>query len=286
MATQIASAALQTTATLTCKARGGKTQATAAISAEFELVPYAYFRDIKLGRIEKHGQFGDGYVRPISQGRWAEFSGRKWSDMGRWIQNPVLPIVWTSNKIDVGTIKYFTLSITSEFNGSISYLIWTSDTGEFDGEERQYLIEEGNTDIPAFYGRYLYVQARVTGNLLRRMTIETNSSTFDFQLQNVDTSTLSGTVGNRSFSLPTPISAIQDISISVKAATPYAVNLYVSDTATSEVLIPVVRSKVGTSPSFGLFGIDNDPRDGIVDVKIKAMNRQSMVGGNVYIIEQ
>lgn len=85
--------------------------------------------------------------------------------------------------------------------------------------------------------------------------------------------------------MPRSVSTIYDMNIECKAATSYAVNLYVSDTATSEVLIPVVKSKSATAPAIALYGIDNDPRDGVVDITITALPRMVMTGGNVIVIE-
>jgi hypothetical protein len=59
----------------------------------------------------------------------------------------------------------------------------------------------------------------------------------------------------------------------------------VSDTANSEILIPVVKSKSSSAPSFALYGIDNDPRDGVVDITITALPRQAMFGGNLVVLE-
>jgi hypothetical protein len=91
--------------------------------------------------------------------------------------------------------------------------------------------------------------------------------------------------------------------ITPRAASPYAVDLYVSNTATSVLLTPIVISKTAggqyittdyiesgyfTSSfgaSFALYGIDNDARDGVVDITIKAMPRQVMSGGNLLVIK-
>ena len=114
------------------------------------------------------------------------------------------------------------------------------------------------------------------------MRVTANTTVVEILIPNVDSSTLSGTNTNRVISLPAPVSLIKDIHIQVKAATSYPVNLYVSDTATSEILIPVVKSK--TTPSFALYGIDNDPRDGVVDITVKALPRQVMYGGNLVVL--
>lgn len=255
-------------ATVTC---------TGAFTVDIYMETLVGFSSQKKGYIE----LSDGYVKPYTEGRWGLQT--TWGETRYWGQNPTLPIRWTSELLDLGSVKDFTLNITSEFDGSISYIVHTSDLGLFAGEENEYLIEEGNTNIPAFSGQFVYVTARLNGRQLRRMTIEANSSTVNIQLTNVDTSTLPGTVGNRQLTVGRNISGILDVKVAVRAATAYPVNLYVSDTPTSEVLIPVVRSK-GATPTIGLFGIDNDPRDGIVDIEFKALASQVMLGGNVYVL--
>jgi hypothetical protein len=81
------------------------------------------------------------------------------------------------------------------------------------------------------------------------------------------------------------------------------VDLYVSNTATSVLLTPIVISKTAggtymasgyyvddyfvnaTGASFALYGIDNQPRDGIVDISLKGLPRQVMAGGNLLVIK-
>lgn len=207
-----------------------------------------------------------------------------WSTFNSYITS-YQTIKWTAPLLDLGAVQYFTLAIEAEFSGTLSYLIHISDTGSFTGEETEYYIEEGDMNVPGFYGRYIYVTSILSGRELRKIQITANATVKEYIIPNVDSSTLSGTNTNRVIDLPTPVSLIKDIHIQVKAATSYPVNLYVSDTATSEILIPVVKSKSGTSPAFALYGIDNDPRDGVVDITIKALPKQIMYGGNIVVIE-
>lgn len=225
-----------------------------------------------------------GTIKPLSDGHWSQLSGSSWSSFRSFNINP-RPIIWTSPVVDNQLVRYFTINIAAEYQGTISYLIHVSETGVFNGEETEYLIEEGNLNIPVFYGRYFHVTARVTGSELARMSIESSSKTYTIQINDVDSSTLDGTNTNRIIPLARPVSAIGDIKIAVKAAPSYPVNLYVSDTATSEVLIPVIKSKSNTTPSFALYGIDNDPRDGIVDITITAYPRQVIADGNIFAVE-
>jgi hypothetical protein len=91
--------------------------------------------------------------------------------------------------------------------------------------------------------------------------------------------------------------------ITPRAPSPYAVDLYVSSSATSVLLTPIVISKTagGTymaagyyvddyfessfGASFALYGIDNQARDGIVDISLKGLPRQVMAGGNLLVIK-
>lgn len=224
-----------------------------------------------------------GAIKPQSRGSWSQLAGKKWSSWQNF-QLDTETILWTSERIDRGVVEYFNLNIESDFDGSCEYLIYVSETGVFAGEETEYLIQDGNYNVSAFYGRYVYVTARVVGREFRSMVITTSNTKSTFYLSNIDTSTLGGTVSARTLSPNLPISAIIDMQIQPKTATSYNVNLYVSDTATSTALIPMVISKTMPTPSFVMRGIDNDPRDGVVDIVITALPRQVMTAGNLIVI--
>ncbi len=243
----------------------------------YAITGFYYFNRGQLDRVTNS-------IKPIGRSYWGNVAGKTWATYKTW-QQDFEPIWWTGPLMDNGEVRTFTIEIISEFTGtSIEYLVHASETGEFIGEETETLIQEGDLDIPAFYGRYFYVTARLNGRELRRMSIRATNTTSTIRLLNVNTSTLSGSAGARVLSLPRAVSGIQEMKIEVREATPYAVDLYVSSTATSKVLIPVVVSKTST-PTIGLYGIDNQPRDGIVDVTISATPRQVMANGSVYTIE-
>jgi hypothetical protein len=295
MTTQIAAAALQTTATVTCQARGGKTRATADISAEFSMVPLTAFQQINQGLLDPV----TGTIKAEGVSRWNNYSS--WSNFGDY-RGVLSQIKWTAPVIDVGAVKYFTISTDAEFDGTLSYEIYTSTTGVFKGEETKTTVVEGDFDIAAFYGQYVYVTAIVSGSELRRLNITTSSLTQTQTLRDIDTSTLAGTVSARAIPLSRPVSRVMNIVIAPKTTTAYAVDLYVSNTATSELLIPMVVSKAdadpyfvtdyivndyyagGSTPSFVLYGIDNQARNGIVDINLEVLPRQVITAGNIVTI--
>lgn len=251
----------------------------AALAVDFIITPTTGFIDYKQGQLDTL----TSAVKPLSASAWSMLSGRTWATFNNFIIQRQ-QIRWTSPLVDLGSSKYFTLDVRSEFDGDIYYIVHTSETGAFAGEEVETLIQEGDTDIEAFYGQFVYVTAFVDGRELRKMSIKTSSQSIELKINNVDTSTLSGTVSQRSLELPQDVSKIVDIKVECQAPSAYAVNLYVSDTATSQVLIPIVKSKSVANPSIALYGIDNDARDGVVDVTITALPKQIMYSGNIYTI--
>jgi hypothetical protein len=253
--------------------------ATASLSSSFIIFCPTGFIPYQDGIIDST----TGYIKPNGSASWGLLSGKSWSNYTNY-QLSFNPIKWTAPIIDIGEIRYFNLGIEADFDGTLYYIIHVSSTGLFQGEETEYLIQDGNYNIDAFYGRYVYVTAFVNGSIFRSMNITTSNKKSTYHLQDVDTSTLSGTAAERTLSLSLSISSIIDMQIQPKAASTYAVNLYVSDTATSKVLIPVIISKSASSPKFALFGIDNDARNGVVDITLTALPRQVMTGGNLVVI--
>jgi hypothetical protein len=251
--------------------------ATGSWSSQFTFVPITGFIDYKEGILDETS----GTIKATGFGRWDAVTS--WSTFTSYTTGKN-PIRWTSPLIDIGEVKYFTIAVQTEFDGDLSFRIHVSNENRFAGEEREYIIENGQLSINAFYGQFVYVTAYVTGAELRRMSITTSSEKNTVFLSDVDTSTLGGTVSNRVITLPYPASQVVDMKIEPKAPTPYAVNLYVSDTPTSEVLIPVVKSKAAAAPSFVLYGIDNDPRDGVVDITLTTLPRQAMISGNMVVV--
>ena len=246
-------------------------------TAEFACIPVTGVVLYEQGELDQI----TGSIKAQGRSRWD--SAPTWETFTKWILDP-LPIKWTSPQIDLGETKYFNLSIDTEAIGTVSYLVYVSETGLFAGEESETLIEEGETSVEAFYGRFIIVTTILDGDEILNQTITTDSTTKTLEIVNVNTATLAGSNTARQIPISSPVSAITDIIVSVKALTSYAVNLYVSNTATSVVGIPVVVSKSSTAPTFAVYGIDNDPRDAVVDIMIKALPRQVMSGGKLRII--
>lgn len=231
-----------------------------------------------------------GYLDTATNTVKALSGDTSWASITDWTaftsySSTLQTIRWTAPLIDIGAPAYFTLTADIETDNTVILDVAVSETGFFQGEETITRIVEGDSNIESFYGRYAYVTVIVDAPEIRKFRITPNFNTVEYTINDVDTTTLSGSSSERTISLPRAVSKITDIFISPQAPIFYPVNLYVSDTATSEVLIPIILDKSNTAPQFALYGIDNDPRDGIVDIKIKALPRMALLGGKLVVIE-
>jgi hypothetical protein len=250
----------------------------AALSTQFVMASLTGFYPWKQGYLDST----TNTIKATGTSSWSNFTA--WSDFRNYIKT-YKQIRWTSDLVDVGEIKAFTLKIETDYDGSLFFIIHVSDTGAFAGEEDQFIIENGNYAVPAFSGRYIYITAVVDGTELRKMDITANSNKNSRVYADIDTSTLTGSASSRTYSTPVPVSKIVDVQIQPKHPTAYAVDLYVSNTATSQVLIPMTISKSTSGITFALYGIDNVARDGVVDIIMTTMPRQAMIAGNLVVVE-
>jgi hypothetical protein len=251
--------------------------ASATLSSSFSLLPITGFLAYRQGDIDPIS----GSVRAQGSSRWSDLT--TWNTFNNWITR-YNTIIWTAPVIDVGEIKYFSLGIQAEYDGDLFYRIHISETGDFQGEETEYLVRNGDFNVPSFYGRFAQVTAFVSGIELRRMTITNSSLEKTIEVRDVNTSTLGGTNTARPVPLTQSVGTILDMDIKVKSVTPYVMDVYVSDYPNSVVTVPVVVSKAAGAPTFALYGLDNKPRDAVVDITLKTLPRQVMTGGNLVVI--
>ena len=233
------------------------------------------FVDYKQGVLD----FNLNSVIPENTGTWADLES--WNQWNQWNFQPQT-IIWTSELLDFGSVDFFTLEVITEYQGVIvNYTVHVSETGEFTGEESETVIEEGDTDIPAFYGRYVYVTVELEGSVLISIDVNISRETFDIKLKNIDTSTLSGTSALRTLEFPESPSAISSLEIIAVNDVEYDMDVYVTDYPSSRALIPVITDKTASAPTFYLVGLDNVPRDGTIDVVAQALPGQQMLNGQI-----
>ena len=222
-------------------------------------------------------------VYPSDTGHWSDLS--TWDAFTSWYVNPTLPLVWYSQRIDLTVNQDFNLIINTNAVGTVAYTVYTSDTGAFTGEEIEHVIDSGSTDVAGFNGTYVYVVARISATTgvtrLQDMTIKATGQPISQTINNLATSTLSGSITARVIPLARTFSVISTVDISVQETSAYNVDLYVSNYATSKTLIPRVVTKTRTGPTIALLGIDGSNKDGTIDVTITGLPQQYMSGNNL-----
>lgn len=226
-------------------------------------------------------------IYPVSTSTWAGLSGKTWDYWTTWAYSTNSQIIWVTDPISLGANpSNVNLKITCVSTGQVSYKIYTSNTGAFSGEEVETLVPHGSQNIPSFRARFIQVVVysdRVSDPLnIQEITIETRTpSATELFFNDIDSSQLQGTVNERFIPVEDGIGTILDVKILPHEVTAYNLDVYVTNTPTSTYVVPKIISKSASSPSFALVGLDNHPRDAVVDIVLKTLNRCRMVGNNI-----
>ncbi len=216
--------------------------------------------------------FENQVVTAPSTGTWASLT--TWAAWTNYATSTADTMTWLLDPVDLGDTKQFCLTINTQANGIVDYYVYTSDTGAFNGEEVETIILAEDTGIAAFSSRYYQIGVsverladpqQITGIEVR--VVQTRNK---FSIDNINTADINdGSTEGYVLPLGRPVGTITNVQITPQEVTPYALNVYVTDTPTSRTVIPYVTSKTGDAVSFSLIGVDNEPRDAIVDVLIE-----------------
>jgi hypothetical protein len=224
-----------------------------------------------------------GWIYPNNSGTWSGLSGTTWASWTSWNNQVANPMIWLTDVIEVQFTEPYNLRITSEAIGTVSYDVYTSSSGLFAGEESVVTIASGATSVASFSSKFIRVAIKVSGgeNILKYVEVKATNFAIDIFLSNVNTSTLTGTVGNRTLTMPRTVGGIISMTATAQPASSYTPNVYVTDQSTSTGQWAIVTDKDKDAPKVGVYGIDGYARDGIVDVHIRALPLQKMVGNNL-----
>jgi hypothetical protein len=227
--------------------------------------------------------FDNQRVTAPDNGSWSALTS--WSAWSTWITATDDYMYWLLDPVDLYEVKQFCFNITTESNGIIDYYVYTSSTGAFAGEETETIIAEGDDGVAAFTTRFyqigLRVERLVNPQEITGIEVRLLESKNKFSLDNINTSTLTGTSASRTLAFNRNVGTITNIQITPKQVTSYTPDFYVSDVATSNHVTPIVIDK--TVPSITLVGIDGKPRDAIVDVLIEYLPEMYMDGRNLRV---
>lgn len=226
-------------------------------------------------------------IYAASNSTWSGLSSKTWDTWNAWAYSTQDTITWFAPRIEFGSVsKTFTLDIETESNATISYKVYTSQTGFFD-DYVETVIASGSTGVSSFTGRSCLIAVIATRIIEMPMitsikaSANVDNSLIVLNFSQIDSSTLSGTNTNRTLPLGTTVSQVKDVKIMPNTVTAYNLDVYVTNTPTSTYVIPKVISRGTTSINFALVGVDNQPRDAVVDITVQALPEQYMDGNNL-----
>jgi hypothetical protein len=216
--------------------------------------------------------FENQVVTAASTETWADLT--TWAAWTNYASDTDDSMTWLLDPVDLGDERQFCLTINTQANGIVDYYVYTSNTGAFDGEETETVILAEDAGIAAFTARYYQVGVSVERladpQVITGIEVRVVQTRNKFSIDNIDTATINdGSTEGYVLPLGRPVGTITNVQIMPQEVTPYALNVYVTDTPTSRTVIPYVTSKTGDAVSFSLIGVDNEPRDAIVDVLIE-----------------
>lgn len=265
-----------------------------------------------------------GWIIPQSNGTWAATSATTWDNLLSWEVSVVDPLIWVTNVYDFGRVGTFNIRIDSVFEGDLrKYEVWTSNTGEFNGEESYYEINEGDSNILSFTGRYVIVSAWVYNTAqtarLKSMTVRLSDQSLELDLPDVSTTDLpvltaidtSTTTPAYVLDLGRGVSSILSAQYQPHFVAPgpymstgYAIqgystlgyryntqNEYFEEIDNGQVLIPSIVKKTvksstlpnGVGTAFMIQDQNGDYVQGRVDVRLRVLPEQYMQNGQLQV---
>ena len=237
-------------------------------------------------------------VIPLDLGQWGNLTvanNFSWGELTSWISQPANPMVWLSDSIDLGKETYFTLKITTEAIGNVGYTVYTSNVASFeDSYTTAVTVNQGDTAIPAFYGRHLTVAANVsnTGGIhsLQSMELEAATNRFDILLSDIDSTTLSGNINQKALPLGRTVSKVLNIQMTpylTISGGAYVEATYIDSDYFLETLVtgvfPQIVDKLGTGANVAFIDNEGNYTDCVFDAQVYVYPEQFMDGINLTV---
>jgi len=227
-------------------------------------------------------------ITTTNQSTWADLT--TWADYTTWINDPVTPMTFVSQVTDLGEALHFNLKWSITCVGTPTFTVYTSTTGAYAGEETSTTINVDDTDVPAFYGRY--VQVFVSVAFVASEGIP-EISVFDFTSQNtrleivqndINSTTLTGDSSARAIAMPRTVSKVLSMQVTPHASSyvddSYVADSYIDDTAPG---FPAIVSKTRTGPQITFVSTAGTKVDAVFDITMNVLPEQFMDGRNLTI---
>lgn len=218
-----------------------------------------------------------------NQGTWADKSGVAWDDWTSWADDPVTPLTWVSQPIDLGEAKYFNINWTITCAGVPTYTVFTSSTGAFAGEETSATVNVNDTNVEAFFGRFVLIFVSLAHSpaegfpTITAFDFETTGKPLELNQFDLNSSTLTGSSSARAIVMPRTVSKVLSIQLTAHTSEyveeSYVASSYIDNTAPG---FPAIVSKTRTGPTVTFISTTGAKVDAVFDVKMNVLPEQFM----------
>ena len=232
-------------------------------------------------------------IIPNDNGTWALFdtNGQDWDSLTNWVTAPVSPMITVSEELDLGISTTFTLQITTEVVGSISYTVYTTDDNAWvPASTTATIIASDAENIPAFTGRYVRVAASITSPsiLAQLISMELSAGTkrFDILLNDINSSTLTGTSTARMINLGRNVSHVINLQITPHKASG---NTWVTSTSgyteatISKLSTAIIVDKLAGHANIAFINAEGSYVDSTFDAVAYVLPEQYMSDNNLAV---
>lgn len=200
----------------------------------------------------------NSYTAP-NTGTWANVTS--WSTWTTWSNRPADYYTVGTEIEDRGVLGYFNLAIETEVTGTVTYRVFTSNTGSFAGEETIVTIVPEQSNVAAFYGQYYAVEANVATNQgaaeMSSMTVSSTNRSLTVRFNQVQTSDLEQTATGARLPVGPTVGAVVNCQITCWDSgntAPLATDTtnYYMETPIYRAVMPYITSRTSTGPTFHL----------------------------------
>lgn len=226
----------------------------------------------------------NGYIDKADNNRYIPLTTDEWGDLTTWadwtsyMNNPPAYLYLTLRPLDLGQVETVNVLSNIQARGPVHYYLYYNNTADFEDSPLNYStlhIAPGDDNIPSITARYIWIKLAIEydasigfpyfDSINYRVSNEETSLSFS----NINSSTLSGDVTARTFSIGSNIGAVKNVQITSHGPTnPYNVDLYVSKNQTSSKTFPDIISKTNSAITLAFVGIDGEPRESVFDIQL------------------
>lgn len=230
----------------------------------------------------------NGLITTANQGTWADKSGATWDSWTAWADNPVTPMTWESDVLDLGQIAYFNLNWKITCAGIPTFTVYVSSTGAFAGEETATTINVDDENIEAFYGRYVVVFVSLASDpgqgfpTITAFDQTASGESLQTLQYDVASNSLSGDASARTIVMPRTVSKVLALQLTSHTGN-YVDESYVADSYVDEQApgFPAIVSKTRTGPQITFVSTSGTNVDAVFDLIMTVLPEQYMDGQNL-----